>query len=94
MVYTTGEIRDALIASIADVAGVTPQEVLDRISELGGDGHFELASKTAESAIAGLELMLGVGLPGPADLKREEFATISALLFVVVARLSQLGAVA
>ncbi|NKY59393.1 hypothetical protein [Nocardia flavorosea] len=74
-------LRDALVAGIAEFNVVTSGEVEEAIAAVGGDYAFELESRLAEWVIAHVEFVLGLTwpLPKPADLRREQFATVAAL---------------
>jgi hypothetical protein len=72
-------IRDAVVAGLAEANGVSSADVEDAIAASGGDNRLELDSKTAEWIIAHVELVLGATLPTPADLGRDEIATVGAL---------------
>lgn len=74
-------IRDAIVAGLAMAENVTVGEVEEAVLGLGGDHKFEIESKTAEFVCAYVEQALGLGvkLPTPCDLGREQFATIIAL---------------
>ncbi|WP_127476124.1 hypothetical protein [Microbacterium sulfonylureivorans] len=87
--YDPAAVREHLVRMIAEVEGVDADEVYEAIAAAGEDGDFQLRSKIAESVIAGLEEVFGVTLPAPADLPREEFATVNALLELIVRELNQ-----
>lgn len=74
------DIRKALVAALANVEGVHPAEVDSAVEAVGGDACYELDSKTAECVIAEIGHAYGVTLAGPADLPAEAYATIDALL--------------
>ncbi|WP_459548559.1 hypothetical protein [Nocardia sp. X0981] len=80
-------LRDALVAGIAEFNVVTPDEVEDAITAVGGDYAFELESRLAEWVVAHVEHILGLTwhLPKPADLRRDQFATVGALQTAITA---------
>lgn len=77
---TRGEIREALIAALANVEGVDPAEAEAAVAAAGGDFLYELDSKVAECVIAEIGQAFGVTLAGPADLPADQYATVEALL--------------
>jgi len=78
------EVREALVEVLSRIEGYDSAVIEAAIVSRGGDDQYELDSKVAESVIAGLEVLLGVHLPGPADLNRRQFATIGALIRLVL----------
>ncbi|WP_062980490.1 hypothetical protein [Nocardia anaemiae] len=74
-------LRNALIAGIAEFNVVTSADVEAAITAVGGDYAFELESRMAEWVVAHVEHVLGLTkpLPKPADLRRDQFATVAAL---------------
>jgi hypothetical protein len=74
-------IRGAIVGGLAEAVNTIPDEVEAATEHLGGDDRFEIESKTAEFVCAYVEHALGLGikLPTPCDLGREQFATIAAL---------------
>jgi hypothetical protein len=84
------EIREALIAAIADVEGVDDAAVELELAAVGGDALYELESKVAECVIAALGEGFGITLAGPADLRPDQYATIESLLDLLEAELSKL----
>ncbi|MQY27240.1 hypothetical protein [Nocardia aurantia] len=74
-------LRDALVEGIAECAAVTVDEAEAAIAAAGGDFLFELDSRQAEWVIARVEYLLKLvtPLPKPADLPRNQFATLGAL---------------
>jgi acyl carrier protein len=72
-------IRAAVVAGLAEANGVSSTDAESAITASGGDNRLELDSKTAEWIIAHVELVLGATLPTPADLGREQIATVGAL---------------
>jgi len=77
---THSEIREALIAALANVEGVDVEELEQGVAANGGDSLYELDSKVAECVIAEVGEAFGVPLVGPADLPPDQYATIEALL--------------
>jgi acyl carrier protein len=49
----------------------------------GGDGAVQLDSKQAEVIIAYVEELFGCELPSPADLPKEQYSTVAALVGLV-----------
>jgi hypothetical protein len=84
--YDEASVRDLMVRTIADIKGLNPTEVSASIDAVG-DFHFELSSKFAEALLAGLEAAIGHALPAPADLQKSEFATMGALLALVLVAL-------
>jgi len=72
-------VRDAVIVGLAEVYGVSPADVEERIDAIGGDDLIELDSKTAEWIIAHAEKEFGATLLTPVEMGREQFATVAAL---------------
>ncbi len=77
---TRSEIREALIAALANVEGVDVVEFEHEVAATGGENLYELDSKVAECVIAEVGESFGVTLAGPADLPPDQYATIEALL--------------
>ncbi|NMF28836.1 hypothetical protein HF845_10600 [Cellulosimicrobium aquatile] len=77
------EVRRALVAALAEVEGVSVEEIENAIAARGGDNLYELDSKTAECLIGPLVALYGRRLPGPADLEPEQYATIESLTDLV-----------
>lgn len=77
---TRAEIREALIAALANVEGVCAEEIEAAAESAGGDALYELDSKVAECVIAEVGEAFSVTLGGPADLLPEQYATLEALL--------------
>jgi hypothetical protein len=71
-------VRDAVIAGLAEVFGVSPEHVEEQICFVGGDNYLELDSKTEE---------FGSILPTPVEMGREDFSTIGALVAAIAAAL-------
>jgi len=80
-------VRDAVIAGLAEVFGVSPEHVEEEICSVGGDNYLELDSKTAEWIIAHAEKEFGSILPTPVEMGREDFSTIGALVAAIAAAL-------
>ncbi|MCU1525400.1 MAG: hypothetical protein JWO18_2294 [Microbacteriaceae bacterium] len=88
MALTRQQVREALIRVLASVEGYNPSDIEAAIEARGGDGNYDLDSKVAESVIAGLEVVLGVRLPGPSELKRSQYTSIDSLIRLVLPVLS------
>lgn len=75
-------LRDVLVRGLAEFGDYSVDQVEAAITAVGGDDAFELDSKQAEWMVAHVEHALGVltPLPKPADLQRDQFATLGALL--------------
>lgn len=79
---TRDEVRDALVAALAEVEGLTVDNFKRELSKRA-ELLYELESKVAECVIAALSEHFGVSLPGPADLRSDQYATIEALTDMV-----------
>lgn len=79
-------VREGLISALGECK--TPEEVADAL-QLVGDYELELDSKEAEYAIVYVEGVLGIDLPAPADLGREQFATLGNLIDAIVTHLPE-----
>ncbi len=75
--------RMAVVQALADVEGLDVVEVEAAIAAAGGDGALELDSKQAEVIIAFLEELFGCELPSPADLRKDQFSTVAAIVDLV-----------
>ncbi|MGH3630162.1 MAG: hypothetical protein ACRDRL_22315, partial [Sciscionella sp.] len=75
-------LRDLLVRGFAECEDYSFEQVEAAIAAVGGDNLFELDSKKAEWVVAHVEHALGVTtpLPKPADLQRDQFATLGALV--------------
>jgi len=75
-------LRDVLVRGLAEFEDYSVEQVAAAIAAAGGDSALELDSKQAEWVVAHAEHALGVTapLPKPADLQRDQFATLAALL--------------
>src|SRR5258708_6857686 len=80
-------VRDALLAGL--VACSSEEEVAEAVAAVPDDYMFELDSKTAEFVMVHVEGVLGVNLPTPADLGREQFATLGALIDAILERIPE-----
>jgi hypothetical protein len=80
-------LRDLLVRGLAEFEDYTVDQVEAAITAAGSDDALELDSKKAEWMVAHLEHTLGLTtpLPKPADLQRDQFATLAAL-FEAIAR--------
>jgi acyl carrier protein len=75
--------RTAVVQALADAEGLDVVEVEAAIGAVGGDGALQLDSKQAEVIIAFIEEMFGCELPSPADLRKDQFSTVGALVELV-----------
>jgi acyl carrier protein len=75
--------RTAVVQGLADVEGLEVVEVEAAIAAVGGDGELNLDSKQAEVIIAFVEELFGCELPSPADLNKDQFSTLAALVGLV-----------
>ena len=78
---SSGELLRHMIEALARVRQVPAEEIAEMIR--GGGGDLRIDSKEGETVIAILVAKLGCDLPGPSDLKREQFSSIRALLSLV-----------
>ena len=76
--------RTAVVQALADVEGLEVAEVEAAIAAAGGDSALQLDSKQAEVIIAFVEELFGCELPSPADLPKDQFSTLAALVDLVV----------
>ena len=81
-------VRNAAIAALADAEGLPIGDVEGAVTAIG-DAAFELDSKKAEVMIAAMEEAFACTLPGPADLRRDQFATFGALVELVTNALNR-----
>ena len=77
-------VRAALLRALADVEGVSLEELTEAVNAVG-DSAYELDSKQAEVVIAALEVELGLALAGPAALENHQYNTVAALIDLVSA---------
>lgn len=77
------EARRAVVQALADAEGLEVVEVEAAIAAVGGDGALQLDSKQAEVIIAFVEELFGCELPAPADLRKEQFSTLAAIVDLV-----------
>lgn len=75
-------MRDTLLAGLTECSSA--DEVAEALGAVPDDYLFELDSKTAEFVMVFVEDALGLNLPTPADLGREEFATLGALIDAIL----------
>jgi acyl carrier protein len=75
--------RAAVVRALADVEGLEVVEVEAAIAAAGGDSALQLDSKQAEVIIAFVEELFGCELPSPADLGKDQFSTLAALVDLV-----------
>lgn len=76
-------VRTAVVEALAEAEGLGVVEVEAAIAGAGGDGALQLDSKQAEVIIAYVEDRFGCELPSPADLPKERFSTVAALIDLV-----------
>jgi hypothetical protein len=79
-------VRDALLDGLAMCS--SEEEVAAAVAAVP-DNMFELDSKTAEFVLVHVEGVLGIDLPTPADLGREQFATLGALIDAILERIPE-----
>jgi hypothetical protein len=84
-----GALRDLLVRGLAEFEDYTVEQVEAVITGAGGDNALELESRQAEWIVAHVEHALGdtKPLPKPADLQRNQFATLGALLEAIASAL-------
>lgn len=75
--------RAVVVEALADVEGLEIVEVEAAIAAVGGDSGLQLDSKQAEVIIAFAEERFGRELPSPADLPKDRFSTVAALVELV-----------
>jgi acyl carrier protein len=75
--------RRAVVQALAEVEGLDVDEVEREIAAAGGDSALQLDSKQAEVIIASVEEFFGCELPSPADLRKDQFSTVDALVSLV-----------
>ena len=80
--------RNAVVRALADAEGLNVVEVERAIATVGGDSALQLDSKQAEVIIAFVEELFGCELPSPADLSREQYSTVAALVDLVTPALT------
>ncbi len=83
MVVDVDAARTAVVQALADVEGLDVVEVEAAIAAVGGDSALQLDSKQAEVIIAYVEELFGCELPPPADLRKDQFSTVAALIDLV-----------
>jgi acyl carrier protein len=76
--------RTAIVLALADVLGIEVADAEAAIAEAGGDLATHIDSKQAEVIIAFVEELFGCELPSPADLQKEQFTTVAALIELVL----------
>ncbi len=72
------EVRAAMVAALCEV--YDPDEVEADLAAQPDDYLRELDSKTAEYLLVAAERVVGRTLPTPADLGREQFASLGVLI--------------
>ena len=75
--------RSAIIQGLAEAEGLDVTVIELEIDQSGGDANFHIDSKLAEVVIAFVEVLYGCELPLPADLKRDQYATLEAIVNLV-----------
>jgi hypothetical protein len=75
---------------LAECEDYSVEQVEAAIAAVGGDNAFELDSKMAEWVVAYVEYAFDVTtpLPKPADLQRDQFATLAALIEAIARALN------
>ena len=81
------DIRSCMIAALSVTHGLDTTEIEEALADLGDDYLHELDSKTAEFLLVAAEVVVGKNLPCPADLGPEQYATLGALIDVVLKEL-------
>jgi acyl carrier protein len=76
--------RTAVVQALADVLGLEVGEVEAGIAAAGGDEDLQVDSKQAEVIIAFVEELFGCELRSPADLRKDQFSSVAALVELVV----------
>lgn len=76
------QVRTAMINALAVTHGV--DEVVAELDRLGDDYMLELDSKHAEFLLVAAEVLVGHKLPCPADLGKDQYATLGALIDVAL----------
>lgn len=76
--------RSAIVQGLAEAEGLDVEAIELEIDQSGGDANFYIDSKLAEVVIALVEVMYGCELPSPADLKRDQYATLEAIVSLIV----------
>lgn len=72
------EVRSAMVASLCESFG--EDEVTNAMAAQPDDYLLELDSKTAEYLLVAAEIVVGRQLPTPANLGREQFASLGLLI--------------
>ena len=76
-------IRASIILGLADAEGLDAGEIEEAVALAGGDAGYQLDSKMAEAVIAYVEDLYGCELPSPADLRKDQFATLEAIVTLI-----------
>lgn len=76
------EVRSAMIDALCESLG--QEEVDGAMATQPDDYLLELDSKTAEYLLVAAELVVGRKLPTPADLGREQYASLGLLIDVAL----------
>ncbi len=84
---TIDEIRNLLIGNVAK-SMVVDEEILQEQIAMNG-GNLIIKSHIGVAAIAQLEQQLGCRIPGPEDLKPDQFTSIEALVTLVDRKLAE-----
>lgn len=80
-------VRNSLLAGLTECSSA--EEVAEALATVPDDYLFELDSKTAEFVMVFVEDALGLKLPTPADLGREQFASLGALIDAILTYLPE-----
>lgn len=86
-VPSRNDLRVRIVAELAKVRACSVAEIGQEIAAGGGD--TEVDSPQAESVIGALETQFGCKLPGPADLRPNQFNSIDALVTLVERKLTK-----
>lgn len=76
------EVRSAMVTALWESLG--QDEVTEAMAAQPDDYLLELDSKTAEYLLVAAETVVGRGLPSPADLGREQYASLGLLIDVAL----------
>lgn len=76
--------RTAVVQALANIEGLEVAKAEAVVAAAGGDSAVQLDSKQAEVIIAFVEDLFGCELPSPADLPKDQFSTLAALVDLVV----------
>jgi acyl carrier protein len=84
---TIGMVKEQVIGALAQVLATNAS---DLEYEIGGSlSEFRIDSKQAEVVVAILEGEFGCELPGPAELRCNQYSTVDALALVVMHKVAE-----